>query len=565
MSDFDQLLASSGMTHASIGVQPAVLNAGSVPLDAEVVRIMALKRRQEIDEDFRLGLSAYCRTRTHDDNGEPNELRMVQALALRELITTRGMFGPIPAGEGKTLVGQLAATLLNAQRPVLLIPAAMVGDTRRDFAMYRRNWKVRLPEIVTYQEMGRPDRATKWEQLCPDLIIADEAQWLRNLDSAGARRFERYIEAAHPIVVMMSGTLITDDPIDMHAPAVWSLGDRAPIPLEREVAEQWSTALKASGLKKVGTGSLDLLPGGFFEWFRGSAGVVAGTGQGCDAKLLIERWRPVVPDPIRKLIDAVAVSSMRPDGELLDEWELPDCLCQLALEFYYVWDPLPPEWWRLPRKSWRVYVRRVLDARLPQFDSESQIVSALDANIHGNVKRRAEFVLPPEHEDGRARLAAWRAVRDHFVPNPVPVWLGDSVVRQIADLARRDAAIVWVRHKAAGWAMQHLGVPYYGGGTDPRSAPHGHAMACSIQAHSEGKNLQAWCESIVTCPPADALRWEQLLAREHRPGQKSAHVRYRVMESIEYHSDVLDRITSQAKAIAHASGFGQRLINATWV
>lgn len=556
MSVFQQLLASSGMTAEGIGARPAVLDAGTVPLDAEAVRIMALARKPECTDEFRLALSAYCRLREFDDEGNPNELRMAQALALRELLCVRGLFGPIPAGVGKTLIGMLAVTLLNSQRPVLLIPAFMVKDTRRDFATYRRNWKVRLPELVTYQEMGRPDRAKKWLELQPDLIVADEAQWLRNLDSAGARRFERYITEFRPIVVTMSGTLITDDPIDMHAPATWALGVNSPMPLDRDVAEQWSAALRQSGLKSVGTGSLDLLPGGFFEWLRNSRGVVSADGSGCEAQLIIERWRPVLPEPIKQLIAAVAVSGMRPDGELLDEWELPDCLCQLAMEFYYVWDPLPPPWWRTPRKSWRVYARAVLDERLPGFDSESQIVHALDA-VKGST-------APPYAADGRARLAAWRAVRDQFVPNPVPVWLGDSVVKQIADLAHREPMIVWVKHKAAGWAMQHLGVPYYGGGTDPRSAPANRPIACSIQAHSEGKNLQAWYRANVTCPPADALRWEQLLAREHRPGQKNPWVHARIMETIGYHTDVIERVTTQAEAVAKASGFGQRLINATW-
>ncbi len=560
MSTFDQLLASSGMTTDSLGLPPAHLDGGSVPLDAEVARVLALPRRPACDDAFRVALSCYCRTRALDDNGEPNELRPEQAESIRECLLLRGLFADIEVGGGKTLVGMLLPWLLQSTRPVLMLPAAMIPDTKRDFVGYRRNWSVRLPEMISYQEMGRPDRQFKLEQIRPDLIVMDEAQWLRNLDSAVARRVERYIAAYRPVVVTMSGTLITDDPIDMHAPAVWSLGVNAPLPIDRGTAEQWAKALNSSGLAPPGTGALDLLPGGFYNWFLDSRGVVSATSasSSCKAELQISRWIPNTPDALRQLIAAVAVSGMRPDGELLDEWELPDCLCQLALGFYYVWDPLPPEWWRLPRKAWRVWVRRILDMRLPAFDSEAQVVNALDATKRG-------LTLPPEPNEGRAKLAAWRAVRDHFVPNPVPVWLDDSVVRQAADLARSENAIVWVKHRATGWAMQHLGVPYYGGGTDPRSAPTTHAIACSIQAHSEGKNLQARCNALVLHPPADALKWEQLIGRKHRAGQKHPRVHYRIINSIEYHSDVIDRVRLQAGAVAKNKRRPQKLTSATWL
>jgi hypothetical protein len=552
----------------------------AVKTGADLERVLALPRREPATEELIDLLSKHLRKRENNREGQENRLRPAQVEALRELWEMRGLFAPMKVGAGKTLPTLLAATLLDAQRPVLLIPASLREKTLKDYAAYHEDWHVRLPILVSYEEMGRPDRESRLIELAPDLLILDEAHKARNLDAAVTRRVRRCIEALNPVVACLSGTLLTEQLLDYHHHAVWSLGEKAPLPLRPADAERWAAALDRNVglLKRHDLGALESIPGGFHEFFRGSRGVVPTPGSDCTASIQISIWRPKVPPRLAEILRQVECSSMRPDGELLDEFELPDCLGQLSLGFYYRWDPEPPTWWLKPRRSWNAYVRDVLDQHLEGFDSTSQIVQALDleprrATQHNAPQRAASQRnevarhtpgLPPAAEEGRHLLAAWRAVRDNFVPNPIPVWLDASIMAQAVEDTERGT-IIWTDYRAPGHLLEKLGVPYYGGGTDPQSAPVGQTIACSIKAHGTGRNLQARNRSLVLTIPGNSDAWEQLIGRTHRPGQKSDTVYIDVIGSIERHGAVLGRVLAQAKAFSKASGFSHKLVDADWL
>lgn len=529
----------------------------AIGFDAAFQRVAALPRRADCTDELTLASSEFFRLRPFDDDGQPNILWPAQATALRELWYLRGLFAPMPVGSGKTLITLLAPTMLNSARPVLVIPASLRDKTRRDFARYRKDWRVRLPVLVSYEELGRTDREQLLFELVPDLLMCDEAHKIRNLDSAVTRRIKRYIDAARPVSLVLSGTLMTPQLMDYHHLTVWSLNDFAPVPLRASEAERWAQAIDRNVgiLRRLDAGALQTLPGGFHEWFRGSAGVVSAPGSDCTASIQLSNWCPKLPYQLERVIDEVAETRIRPDGEELDEWDLPDVLCQLCQGFYYVWDPMPPAWWLLPRKAWRIYVRAVLDEHLPGFDSEAQVALALD---------RPHLHQPPAAQEGARLLAEWRAVRDRFEPNPVPVWLDVSPLAQAADYVVKHKAIAWVRHIHAGIMLSKLGIPYYGGESDPETAPPGEPIAASIQAHGAGKNLQAWNHGLVLTPMANASAWEQLIGRFHRAGQRSDTVSFRVIAAIEYHHNVMARVLAEAKATAIASGFTQKLVAADW-
>lgn len=581
MDLLDQLLARDGMTRSDLmsghGEIAKRLRKNGITRGPELERVLNVPRRAPAGDELVPLLSAALRI--HSDPACPLcvgkypivgphpdcrlcsgtgivELREAQAIALREGYDRRGLVAHMRVGSGKTLVTLAAPTLLHAQRPVLMIPASLREKTRRDFAVLRHGWNVRLPRLLSYQEMGRPDREFKLTEIAPDLLILDEFQGARNWDAAVTRRIKRLVQQHAPIVMALSGTLITDDLMDYWHALIWSLRRDAPVPLSRAETERWQQALRqGSALRKIGRGALDEIPGGHAEWLRESAGVVTTPGSDCDAAIEIGIWKPDTPEALRKVIDDTEIASMRPDGELIDQWELADCLCQLALGFFYVWDPMPPSWWLDPRRNWRAYVRDVLDERHERFDSESLIVNALD---------RGTSPLPPTWREGRQLLTAWRDVRDKFEPNPVPVWLGKSIITAAAEHTREHNAIAWTRYRAAGFALEAAGVPYYPGGTDPEHASPGSSIACSIAAHGIGKNMQAWCQSLVLTPPANANTWEQLIGRTHRPGQRADVVGIDVIGTIEYHGAVLGRVVTEARAISRASGFSQKIVDATW-
>lgn len=545
-----------------------VLDGGTIEETDDVLRVKALERRQPMPEHLVDALTrALC-------SNPSQRLRVEQATALRELYEVGGLFAPMRVGSGKTLVSLLAMTIAQAERAVLLVPASLRDKTRHEFLAYQREgWHVRLPHILSYEEMGRPSREHELLRRNPQLVIADEAHRLRNLHAAVTRRVARCVQLLNPKFVALSGTLITDRLLDWWHLALWALGRNAPVPVTHAEAVRWGQALdrNTDGMMRLDLGALKTIPGGYHEHARSVRGMVPTPGSDCKARIGIRQWTPDLPGHLVSLIREVEQTRTRPDGELLEDTEVSDCLMQLACGFWYTWDPLPPDWWLDPRREWNAYVRDVLERHLDGFDSPSQVVTWLDSRratrcrmatalAHFVPMGHAENEATRLHSIGCDALAAWRAIKDKFTPNVVPVWVDDAPLRMVADAASRSQGLlVWVKYRAAGERLAQLGVPYYPGGSDPQQAEPGKSIALSIAAHGTGRNLQAWYKNLVLTPPANARMWEQLIGRTHRPGQLRDQVSVAVYTVIDYHRAVQSRIRTEAEAQSRASGFDMKL------
>lgn len=487
-------------------------------------------------------------------------------------------FGFTLSGDGRCLLGDftvthntlvtlLAPTLLAAERPVLILPANCRDKTRTEYAEYLADgWNVRLPKMLSYTELSLKSREHKLLELQPDLVMLDEADEARNIDGTGfGRRIRRALATLNPRprVAILSATLIGDALLDYWELIAWALQERAPVPLTKPVAERWAAATDRTlrgELHRKDPGALELLPGGFHHHLRTRRGMVCGRGEVCPAAIEITTWVPPISASLRQVINACTVTSKRPDGERVTEWELPDLLCCLAQGFYQVWDPMPPKWWLEPRRAYLDRERAILDAQIEGFDTAAQIRDALDARP----KRRIPE-LGDEADDVRAALAAWREVKDRFVPNSVPVWLTGEIMDAVATkAAATPGQIVWVKHRAPGHELQRRGLPYFGADTQPHQHTPGAPMVCSIQAHARGKNLQAWWRALVLHPMANSRKWEQLISREHRPGQKASTIYVEVIAGVEYHGAVLERVLKQAQADSDASGVPHKMVLAKW-
>jgi hypothetical protein len=184
------------------------------------------------------------------------------------------------------------------------------------------------------------------------------------------------------------------------------------------------------------------------------------------------------------------------------------------------------------------------------------IVTALD---------NPRSLQPPGADEARTLLAAWRAVADKFAPTPVPVWVDDTPIRQIVQHATPRDTLIWCHHSTAlRPKFAELGVSYYGGGTDPETAPPGKTIAVSIRAHLRGQNLQAWGRALVTKLPAKHESCEQLVGRIHRSKQKRPYVTLEILDTIEYHGAVLDRVMSDARAISKGAAVPHKFVLADW-
>jgi excinuclease UvrABC helicase subunit UvrB len=86
-------------------------------------------------------------------------------------------------------------------------------------------------------------------------------------------------------------------------------------------------------------------------------------------------------------------------------------------------------------------------------------------------------------------------------------------------------------------------------------------ISASIQANAKGRNLQyQFNHSLVLTPQASAKAWEQLLAREHREGQKADTVYAHVLASRD-----MTRVLTEARHLGRVGGFDHKLTIADWI
>jgi hypothetical protein len=533
----------------------------------EARRILSLPRHVPVDGAQIDALSAYCRLRERNDEGRVNRLRPQQVQFIRDMYELPGVFADMPVGSGKTLPLMLAPFVLRSERSWMLLPADLFrtsDKTQRDFARYRKDWRVLLPELRSYEEMARKDRANDLMLAAPDLLLADEADPLRNPRNAVTRRVRRYRAAnLRAKFAFASGTLITNQLMDYAHLSAWTLAQHSPAPLGEERAHQWAEALDGRTLVPPHVPGLASIPGGFHTWFRNSRGIVSGRGEECPQPIRIQTWSPTIPDELQRLIDETAVSGLRPDGELLDELGLPTVLCSLSCGLYHVWDPLPPEWWLSPRRNYLSWVRETLELMIPGLDTQAQIEDVLDGGAATDPWGQP-LPLPPGASKGRAMLAAWRAVKRHFEPNSVPVWVDRSRVTEMIERAEARHWLLWCPWVALGHEYERQGIPYYHEGRNPELAK-GETIAVAQKATLRGKNLQKHYHKNLVPHPSPTMRvHEQLIGRTHRSGQeKPVTIVYRT--AIDYHGQALGRAYAQALELEVNKKTPNKLTLADWI
>ena len=126
-----------------------------VGLSPELTRILNLPRRDWRDHGVE---SARLLTEALKTPQGTQALRPIQGATLREILEVQGAFAPIRVGGGKTLISLLAFVMLDAQRPLLLLPAALVKKTEREQEELRKHWQIpAFVRIVSYELLSRKD------------------------------------------------------------------------------------------------------------------------------------------------------------------------------------------------------------------------------------------------------------------------------------------------------------------------------------------------------------------------------------------------------------------------
>lgn len=553
----------------------------SVRHTSELARIMALPRRRA--EDWPEGLTAQLTELLKTPTGTM-KLRPAQALLLHDIGVYGGGFCMADVGQGKTIPSLLAPYVLDAERPLLLLRASLIEKTRREMAELKKHWRIPDIRLFSYEMLGRVQAYQELELYKPDLIIADESQWLKNRRAAVTRRVIRYMHE-HPETkfVALSGTPMRKSLNNFAHILRWCLKDNSPVPRTVEETEEWALALddKVAEESRFHPGALlklcepeetetaandyEAARRGFRRRLLETPGVVSviGAGEVVHSKVRITAItydvEPVTEHNFRKLRGDPRKAHKEdfPGWLTPDDWPLSQPVDvwrharELAIGLFYRWDPRPPQDWRNARRDWAAFVRDVL-SRSRTLDSELQVAQACDAG----------------RLDGEA-LRKWRAIRDTFKPNTVAVWCDDSALNVCLKWMKRSG-LVWTEHDLFARRLAEVsGAKYYGAkgltarGESILDAPPGVSAIASIDANREGKNLQdTWSRCLFTSLPEGADVLQQSIGRFHRTGQKAALVEVDVLVGCVEHLNAWRKALAAAQAIKDTTGADSKLLTA---
>ena len=554
-----------------IFANPSASDVNRVKVTPELIRIRDLPVRTE-DTGLAERMTEVLKT-----PGGTMTLRPIQALALCEIGIVGGLFGMLRVGAGKTLISLLAPVVGFAKRPLLIVPAKLLSKTNRDWGQLQCHWLMNsYLRIVSYEWLGRVQAAEMLNQYEPDLIVADECHKLKNKRAAVTRRVSRYMRARPQTrFVAMSGTVTKRSLYDYAHILRWCLPDPdMPIPKGMNELELWADALdeRKGQTKRADPGALVVLCNeeerdlwqqdshkaarlAFRRRMTSTPGVVATQESPIDASLEVRMVEPTFPESL-----AEAFKRLRYRWETPDGWPIADGLSmfrharELALGFFYRWNPRPPDEWLDPRREWCAYVRKVLN-HSRSLDSELQVRNA---------------VAKAQEGEGWDLLQAWQDVKDTFEPNTEAVWLTEDVLQFCSAWMKKNKGIVWVEHTCFGDRLSEIsGVSYYAKKGLDRSRraiedhPAREALIASVESNAEGRNLQGWSKNLITSCPPNGLQCEQLMGRTHRDGQEADSVSFDVIVTCAEHVGAFWQAVRDCTYVQDVSGSPQKLLVAT--
>jgi hypothetical protein len=547
-----------------------------------LTRFTALPRRefQKVAEKLIDPMTAWLKT----PHGTMR-LNSFQAGFLAEIIGCRGGYGLGRVGVGKTLVCALAPTVLGARRPLLLVPGKHLtsGKTQREINGYRQHFHI-IPNghlrIESYEQISTtPEMLDNFKADC---LILDECHRVKAIDgglrggsgSARARRVDRWICANPQVpIVCLTGTGVRSSFLDYSHQLVWTLRNRAPVPLTRDQQRDWALCLD----EPVKRNDYDY-PN--YDAFSRAIG--------CRVRTLDEA-RDVFQHLLRNVY-GVAISSDRFNGDLelsgvyrafagsegaftrlRSLWEMPDGWCladkamgvwnaaqQLALGFFYEPRPRPPESFVKARRDWAKFCRQTLEGT-NEIDTETQV---RDLCLVG--------ILPAD------KWQNWHYEKSNFQCELEPRWLHYEALQWIFDWGRKATpergSIVWVSHRAVGEKLSELtGWPFFKNQgmtatkraidmADPKRKNETVIIA-SRYSCGDGFNLQRYNRNLFVTPSKSGLDWEQEIGRTHRDGQTRPVTVDCLISCLET-ADALPSALGYARYYEQTVGLPQKLLQA---
>ncbi len=522
---------------------------------------------------------------------------------MAELHDHGGSYCQAGVGDGKTLVSMLAGPAICADRILIVVPAELRDDTWKKFAVLRQHWQYLPLNVVSYDFLSNHKNKDYLDNFFRGarrallgLDEAHEAKAVGREGSARGRRIDDFVmgwrereteEGQQSLVVWdATGTPVNRSIKDCQPLVKWAIPNLCPLPLDPADVRQWSLALdektREEGIDigalgvfgEAGAEDLDrAVRVGLAKRLFDTPGMIAAPATEVPASLIVE----LVDLQLSKAGDDAfeglrrADEACTPDGwPIVDEVERWRHACEESQEFYYVWDPRPPDEWIDARRAYHAAVRDLIGNNERKLYTKLQVEHELLESIRGRkcptCKRRTtlevcagETEVWERDEEGEDFLRyteathepvetvpahephaladlylKWKDVEPTFVPNTVPVWVGNTVLDYAATWAAKAPGIIWVAHRAVGIELaRRTGMPYHAeGGLDAggrpieQARPEDGSIIASIESNHMGRNLQAWSRGLVlSCPPT-GKKVQQLIGRMHRPGQLADVVRF---------------------------------------
>lgn len=554
MAEYPQLSLRGGVFHRS-----------EVHESAEWLRIVGLPRR-DIDLSNVPDLTPLWST----SNGTMR-LWPIQSLALLEAERLGGLFAPLPVGTGKTLICSLLPDAMKSKKAVILVPAQLKRRTEQEtWPALQEHFRLPLEHvtIVSYTQLERAP-GDVLERLRPDLIIADEAHYLKNKASARTWRFLDYFKTyPETRFACMSGTFTQRSITDYAHLMRLALGEGSPLPLNYMTLQEWSEALDATDNPRS-PGALERLctnDAHCHEDYRtkfacrlhSTPGVVALSAGFRGTALSIRNFPIEVPAKVIASVEQLRKSWLvgeidsETTEEVNDDLSYSRFIHQVALGFFLRWDW--PEGkrdhaWLEARSRWNGAIRHVL--RYNRSFSLASPLLVTNAAIAGK--------LDKPHLDA---WNAWSEVKDRKKPPTVCVWIDPYVVTAACDWAEKTRGIIWYEHRALGRAIaKALGQDLVEHVADLKMD--GRPQVLSIRRFSTGVDgLQRRYNRALYVIVPNATKTEQSLGRLHREGQKQ-DVFVDMLLPITESMSILDKSKQQALRM-QTTGFGQqKLLNCT--
>lgn len=554
-----------------------------------------------------------------------------------------GVFGAIGVGYGKTLtclaILEDAYKRMGLRKSLLLIPPDGVSqllDT--DVAWVHRRIGLSLPihvlpgkgpkqrarlaesgrvgcYLMTYSLLSQPTADDELEAIMPELIVADEAQGLRDVKKAAkSRRIMRYIRSQKPYFCAFSGSITTHSIEDYYHLMKAALGPYCPLPLVKSLAMEWASVLDSkafegaartgpiiplvrwaqSNFKAKFTEDLHGFRKSYRYRFTRCPGIVT-TGK-ATLKTSISIHNEKAPtaegwDQLEMLVEKVNKLALTPnDDEIQYAIHAWKWLYELTAGFYneLTW----PSSKKLAKRRGidRKAAKRLLRDAKKHHEALQEYSRLLRQWLSNRAKKGLDtpalvagsmFHHGAKHV-GHELFEAWTRMksleyeglpeRDSRQVLVCPYKL-DAAVEWAKGLKR--GALVWYHHKAIGrWLaerMREAGLPtlHCPAGREADRAivqkeAADYVTVASLKAHHKIKNLQHFKECLYVQTPRSAEIAEQSLGRMHRIGQEADHLTFHTLHTTQFDHMAWAACLNDALYVQQTTGELQKVIYAVY-